>query len=88
MYAILEIVSVICAISGATLVTSIDSKMRLIGFQVFMIGAFSSAAVFLHANLNAMLIQSLVMMCINIRGIHNNLIRGNNNEDTNLRFRN
>lgn len=76
MFAILEIVAVVCAVSGASLVTSRRSPRRLLGFQVFMIGAVCSAAVFLHTDLKVMLIQSIVMMVININGIKNNLNRG------------
>lgn len=76
MYTYLEIASVLCAILGVSLVTSQQTSRRLLGFQVFLIGAVCSAAVFLYANLKAMLTQSAVMMIINIIGIKNNLSRG------------
>lgn len=76
MYTYLEIVSATCAICGALLITSQQTSRRLLGFQVFLIGAVCSAAVFLYADLKAMLTQSAVMIIINIIGIKNNLSRG------------
>lgn len=70
---LLEIISVVCGLTGAMLTTSVTPKKRALGFSLFMVGSMCSILIYQQASLYIMLMQSCVFMVINVRGIRNNL---------------
>jgi len=69
----LEILTVVCGITGAYLTSSANPQTRVRGFSIFMIGALASIVVYQSASLHVMTLQSIMFLLINIRGIKNNI---------------